>query len=245
VSEKSDSDRTREPRAEERGTGDGSPGEGRPAARDDSQEESGWERLEEEASGGSLAPNPELEDAMREAMEALEARDESRRPHSPAGEVASEEVAGLRDRLIRLQADFENYRKRVLREREEAYRYGHENLVKDLLGTVDNLERAIEHARGSQGGDAEGLLEGVELVHRELLGALAKHGVEEIEAEGVPFDPAVHEAMAQTPSETAPPNTVIQVFEKGYRLRDRLLRPARVVVAARPPEGGDKGEPEE
>lgn len=210
------------------------------ADRGEPQEESGWEQLEEEASGGSLAPNPELEDAMREAMEAVESRDESRRPRSPAGEAVSEEVAGLRDRLIRLQADFENYRKRVLREREEAYRYGHENLVKDLLGTVDNLERAIEHARGSQGGDSEGLLQGVELVHRELLGVLAKHGVEEIEAEGVPFDPAVHEAMAQTPSDEVAPNTVLQVFEKGYRLRDRLLRPARVVVAAPPPEGGGK-----
>jgi len=241
VSEKPDSKRTEEDRPAEAGAGDGSPG----GARDASQDESGWEHLEEEASGGSLAPNPELEDAMREAMEALESRDESRRPRPPAGEAVSEEVAGLRDRLIRLQADFENYRKRVLREREEAYRYGHENLVKDLLGTVDNLERAIEHARGSQGGDAEGLLQGVELVHRELLGVLAKHGVEEIEAEGVPFDPAVHEAMAQTPSETAAPNTVIQVFEKGYRLRDRLLRPARVVVASRPPERGDQDKPEE
>jgi len=257
VSEKPDSKRTEESRPTEGGSGDGSPAEGRSGGRrasqdasqnalqDESQDESGWERLEEEASGGSLAPNPELEDAMREAMEALESRDESRRPRSPAGEAASEEVAGLRDRLIRLQADFENYRKRVLREREEAYRYGHENLVKDLLGTVDNLERAIEHARGGQGGDAAGLLQGVELVHRELLGVLAKHGVEEIEAEGVPFDPAVHEAMAQTPSETAPPNTVIQVFEKGYRLRDRLLRPARVVVAARPAGGGDKRQAEE
>jgi molecular chaperone GrpE len=204
----------------------------------------GWESLEEEAEG-ALGPNPELEEAMREAMEAVEAREEERRgPTEPGAEGPSEEVAALQDRLLRLQADFENFRKRTLKEKEEAWRYGHQNLVKDLLATVDNLERAIEHARGSEGGDLEGLLQGVELVLRELLGILGQHGLAEIDAEGEPFDPAFHEAMAQQPDDSVPPNTVVQVYEKGYRLRDRMLRPARVVVSGAP-EQGEKSEDEE
>ena len=200
----------------------------------------GWESLSEEAEGGSLAPNPELEEAMREAMEAVEAREEER--GQPAGEG---EAAELHDRLLRLQADFENFRKRTLREKEEAFRYGHQNIVKDLLPTVDNLERAIEHARGSQTGDLEGLLQGVELVLRELLGILEQYGLLVIDAEGHVFDPAIHEAMTQQFDESAPVNTVMQVFQKGYRLRDRLLRPARVVVSGGSGEGSEEEKSED
>lgn len=211
------------------------------AERDDSPAETpeGWESLSEEPER-ALAPNPELEEAMREAMAAVEAREGEARaaaaapPAADFAEVSAlrAEVASLQDRLLRLQADFDNFRKRTLREREEAYLYGHQNLVKDLLPTVDNLERAIEHARASEGADLEGLLQGVELVLRELHGALGRHGVSEIEAEGRPFDPALHEAMMQQPDAAAPPNTVIRVFQKGYRLRDRMLRAARVLVSA-------------
>jgi molecular chaperone GrpE len=141
-----------------------------------------------------------------------------------------------RDQLLRLQADFDNFRKRALKERNEVLHYGHQNLVKELLSVVDNLERAIGHARASGGGDLGGFLQGVELVQRELLGALEKHGVGRVEALGQLFDPAVHEAMAQVPDAAAAPGTVLEVLQEGYRLRDRLLRPARVVVA-RPPEG--------
>jgi molecular chaperone GrpE len=181
---------------------------------------------------------------MREAMEAVEARQEDRSGGEAPASGDPAEVAGLQDRLLRLQADFENFRKRTLKDRQEALRYGHENVVKDLLPTVDNLERAIEHARSSDGGDLEGLLQGVELVLRELRGVLGRHGVEEIAAEGQAFDPAVHEAMAQQPSESVRPNTVIDVFQKGYRLRDRMLRAARVVVAAAPTEAGKQQDPE-
>ncbi len=199
-------------------------------------EKGGWESLEEEAAE-AMAPSPELEDAMREAAEAVEARvGERSAPKGPKAlaaelEAARTELEELKDRHLRLQADFENTRRRGLKQREEAHRYGHENLVKDLLGAVDNLERAIEHARSNQDGDFEGMLQGVELVHRELLGALSKHGVTVIEADGEPFDPEWHEAMAQEPSDEVAPGTVVQVFQKGYRLWDRLLRPARVVVS--------------
>jgi molecular chaperone GrpE len=193
--------------------------------------------LKEEPSGGSVSPSPELEEALREATEAVEARHAERDEGETGGGEAAEpealrgELAELQEKMIRLQADFDNFRRRALKEREEAHQYGHENLVKDLLPSVDNLDRALEHARKSDGGDFESMLQGVELVQRELLGALASHGVSEIEAESVAFDPNVHEAMAQREDDSVPTNTVIEVFQKGYRLRDRLLRPARVVVS--------------
>jgi molecular chaperone GrpE len=203
----------------------------------------GWEGFAEE-DGGVLGPNPELEEAMREAAEAVEARKAVRRgevtpdeptERAPEPESFSEELAALKDRYIRLAADFENFRKRSLKEREEAYHFGHQNLVKDLLPSVDNLERAIEHARAGGEGGIEGLLEGVELVLREIHAVLAKHGVTPIDPLGQPFDPALHEAVAQVPDASQPSNSVVDVLERGYQLRGRLLRPTRVVVS-KPPE---------
>ena len=149
-------------------------------------------------------------------------------------EALQAELEQSNDRYLRLQAEFENFRRRGLKERQEAHSYGHQNLVKDLLSTVDNLDRALEHAEQNSGGDLQALLQGVELVSKELLGALGKHGVSRIEAQDQPFDPAVHEAMAQVENGDVPPNTVIQVLQTGYMLRDRMLRPARVVVSKAP-----------
>ena len=218
----------------------------------------GREAFEEEASAGRLAPSPELEEALREAADAVSDKggqdpptrgmrvaegvklpsEENRelREENQALRAELEALRGAEDRLLRLSADFDNFRKRNLREREESHRYGHEIIVKDLLATVDNLERAVEHARRG-GGDFESMLQGVELVQRELHGVLAKHGVTRIEASGEPFDPTVHEAVAQQEDGSVPANTVVQVYQPGYRLLDRLLRPARVVVS-RPPGGG-------
>lgn len=206
----------------------------------------GWEGFAEEAEG-TLGPSPELEEAMREAAESVGALQGQRRgadapgeadaPRPGAAEHAAleQELAEAQDRYLRLAADFENFRKRALKDREEAHHFGHQNLVKDLLPSVDNLERAVDHAR--KGGEGvSGLLEGVELVLRELHAVLARHGVTPIEALGQPFDPALHEAMAQVPDGSKPPNTVVEVFQRGHQLRGRLLRPARVVVS-RPPEG--------
>jgi len=203
----------------------------------------GREALEDEASEGSMAPSAELEEAMREAAEAVEAREGVRRDpvdRSAAAEelaAAQAEVERLKDAQLRLQADFENHRKRALRDRQEAHKFGHENLVKDLLATVDNLERALEHARSSGSADFEAMLQGVELVRREFLAALGKHGVTAVEADGERFDPEFHEAMAQEIDDSVPAGTVVKVFEKGYRIWDRLLRPARVVVS-KSSEGG-------
>jgi molecular chaperone GrpE len=195
---------------------------------------------------GSLGPNPELEAAMREAAESVEALQGQRRgadapgADPPQQEALQQELADANDRYLRLAADFENFRKRALKDREEAHHYGHQNLVKDLLPSVDNLERAVDHARKGGEGASSGLFEGVELVLRELHAVLAKHGVTPIEALGQPFDPALHEAMAQVPDGSKPPNTVVEVFQRGHQLRGRLLRPARVVVS-RPPEGSGPG----
>ena len=135
------------------------------------------------------------------------------------------------DRLTRLQAEFENFRRRSLKEKQESFKFGHQNLVKDLLSAVDNLERALEHGAQHAGAEVKGILDGVELVSREVLGAFAKHGVREIEAAGEIFDPALHEAMGQIPNSEVPPNTVLQVLQKGYVIHDRMLRPARVMVS--------------
>lgn len=207
----------------------------------------GWEGVADEAEA-SLGPSPEIEAAMREAAESVEARHGQRRaPDPPAGEAAAapadpaveQELAELKDRYLRLAADLENFRKRALKDREEAHHFGHQNLVKDLLPSVDNLERAVDHAREGGEGTA-GLVEGVELVLRELHAVLARHGVVPIDALGQPFDPALHEAMAQIPDGSKPPSTVVEVFQRGYQLRGRLLRPARVVVS-RSPEGTGPG----
>jgi len=205
----------------------------------------GWESLAEEASEGTLAPNPELEEALREAAAAIPDDDESGGSGGASQaelEAAREELQQAGDRLLRLQADFENFRKRALRERQEAVQYGSQNLVKDLLSVVDNLERAIDHARQSEGGDLQSLLQGVELVQRELLGVLSKHHVNEIEAHGKLFNPALHEAMAQVSDDDAKPNTIVDVLQKGYQLHDRLIRPARVVVAREPEAESEKGD---
>lgn len=155
-------------------------------------------------------------------------------------EEKSKESDEQKEQFLRLQAEFENFRRRSLKEKQESLKFGHQNLVKDLLSAVDNLERALEHGGQIAGAEAKGILDGVELVHREVLGALAKHAVAEIEAEGRVFDPAVHEAMGQIPNGDVPPNTVLQVLQKGYVIHDRMLRPSRVLVSREltPEEGG-------
>ena len=213
---------------------------------------------EDEASGGSIDPSPELEEALREAAAAVPDPSRAREERAsdevvlddpvsvrPEDEVTRlrDELATARDRMLRLQADFDNFRKRAMKDREEAVQYGPQILVKDLLSVVDNLARAIDHARQSGGGDLEGLLQGVELVRRELESVLAKHHVREVEALGKVFNPAQHEAMAQIPNASVVPNTIVEVLQKGYQLRDRLIRPARVVVARTPDVPDVEGEP--
>jgi len=141
-------------------------------------------------------------------------------------EVERERDEYLND-LKRVAADFENYRKRVARDQEGLVARAHERLVKELLPVLDDLERALEAAAQHEEAKLE---EGVRLVHRSLLGLIERHGLSEIDTEGA-FDPHVHEALLAQPREGAEEGAVLQVLQKGYRLGDKVLRPARVIVA--------------
>ena len=151
------------------------------------------------------------------------------------------ETGELNDKYLRLAADYDNYKRRTLRERQETLRYGNENLVKELLGSVDNLERAVEHGRKEEvSEEVRQILEGVELTYRAFLQTLEKFGVQEVAALGEAFDPNVHEAVRQVPSDEHPSGTVTAVFQKGYLLVDRLLRPAMVAVSSGPTEKSEE-----
>jgi len=131
------------------------------------------------------------------------------------------------DRLLRLAADFDNYKKRVTREREEYVALANARLLTELLPVLDDLERALAAAEQHEEAQLE---EGVRLVHRSLAALLERHGIELIETDGK-FDPHVHEALLSQPSEEAESGIVINVVQKGYKLGDRVVRPARVIVA--------------
>ncbi len=145
--------------------------------------------------------------------------------------------AGKADQYLalaqRTQADFENFRKRAARETAVAQDRGAAKLAKELLPAVDNLDRALEAAQSSGDGadDERTLISGIKLVHAEVIAALARVGIEPFDPVGEPFDPQHHEAVAQQPVEGAEPGTIVEVYQRGYRLGDTILRPARVVVA--------------
>ena len=144
-------------------------------------------------------------------------------------EAKTAEVLALNDKYLRLAAEFENFKRRAQRDQYDAIRFANEKLLKDLLPIVDNLERAIQC--GSEQSKSEGLLEGVELTQKQFLETLAKLEVKQISSVGEVFDPTRHQAVAQVESETAEPNTVVEEFQKGYFLHERILRPAMVTVA--------------
>jgi molecular chaperone GrpE len=200
----------------------------------------------------NVEPGEELAEALREASEAVGAEEAAGQepPGSEAGgedelEMARRELEEAGDRFMRLQAEFENFRRRSLKERQESLQYGHQNLVKDLLASVDNLERALAHSQEDASADMESVVQGVELVKRELLGALGKHGVKVIEPLGEAFDPAFHEAMGQLPDASVEPNSVLEVLQKGYMINDRMLRPARVLLAREPGENEEPVAPDD
>ena len=152
---------------------------------------------------------------------------------APSPSVVPGELEELRKRLAYLAAEFDNYRKRVAREKEALVSFGNERLLRAILPFLDNLERAISLAGSS--GSLEALLSGVRLTYDQFLAELRKFGLEQISAEGEAFDPNLHEAIAQIPWEGKPEGTVLSEGRKGYLLNGRLLRPAQVTVAAAPP----------
>lgn len=145
-------------------------------------------------------------------------------------EAATREAADNYDRLLRVTAEFENYKKRSAREMQDFRKFANQELVKDLLPILDNLELAIKSASEDEKA-ATGLLEGIELTRKEILRVLEKHSVKQIDALGMPFDPSFHEAVMREETDDQPENTVTTELQKGYMMHDRLLRPSMVAVA--------------
>ncbi|MDT7041095.1 nucleotide exchange factor GrpE [Candidatus Nitronereus thalassa] len=139
------------------------------------------------------------------------------------------EIQELNDKYLRLAAEFENYKRRAQRDQSETVRFANEKLLKDLLPTIDNLERALQCSQEKS--DTEGLREGVELTYKQFLDTLEKVGVKQVTSAGEPFDPAKHQAVGQVESSTVAENFVVDEYQKGYFLQDRILRPAMVTVA--------------
>ena len=155
-------------------------------------------------------------------------------------EAKHEEVQAIQDRYLRLAAEFDNYKRLAQRDRREQTKFANENILKELLPVIDNLERAIGFSKTGAGGD--GLVQGVELTLKQFLETLAKFGVKQIESVGTVFDPSLHQAVAHVPSPKAAENTVVEEYQKGYLLHDRILRAAMVAVAAPAESDGSPGE---
>ncbi|HEX4959766.1 MAG TPA: nucleotide exchange factor GrpE [Thermoanaerobaculia bacterium] len=196
--------------------------------------------------------NTDLEKAMREAVAAVEGVETGSRP-GPPGAAPSEseeverlrrEVADLRDRSVRTLADFDNFRKRSQRESQEFRKYALLEPMREFLTVIDNLDLAL-----SAHGSIEDLKRGVEMIHRQMQELLRRFGVAEVPAVGQPFDPTQHEAVAREESGEVKAPTVVAELRRGYRMHDRLLRPAMVKVAVpaeetsspAPPATGEEG----
>ncbi len=153
-------------------------------------------------------------------------------------EEAQAKAEETRDQLIRAQADIDNLRKRQERELENAHKYALENFARELLGVRDSLELGLSAAQDDNA-SVEKLREGMDLTLKMLSDVMSKFGIEQIDPEGEPFDPELHQAMSMQPRSDVPPNTVVNVIQKGYTLNGRLVRPALVMVSQSAPEGAD------
>jgi molecular chaperone GrpE len=138
------------------------------------------------------------------------------------------------DRLLRTTADFDNFKKRAAREKQDAIKYATESLLQKVIPVLDNFEMALAAAQNSSAADIKSLQDGVAMIHTQLKSTLTEAGLEEVDATGKPFDPNMHEAVSQQESDTVAEGHVLQQLRKGYKLRERLLRPATVIVAKAP-----------
>jgi molecular chaperone GrpE len=152
------------------------------------------------------------------------------------------EKAEMKDRMLRIAADFDNWKKRARKDQADGEMRAKESVLRDLLEIADNLERATASWGADKGGDAKMIRDGVELVLRQFRSKLERYQVKPIESVGQPFDPRFHEAISQVPSADAKPGSVLHEMQKGYLIGEKLLRPALVVVAVAPPAPSDKGE---
>jgi molecular chaperone GrpE len=184
--------------------------------------------------------NPEIEsEAVNDAAGGDSASDLPRVVQGGAGGSPEQRIAALeterneaRDRMLRVAADFENYKKRVRKEQADSEAKVRESILRDVLEVADNLERA---ASVDERADFKSLQKGIELVNRLFQGKLERLDVRPFESKGQPFDPRVHDAVSQLPTTEVPAGSVVSEIQKGYRIGERLLRPALVVVAVAPP----------
>ncbi len=200
----------------------------------DKKERSGASDQAEERNTQAEVTNEVAEDEHQPA-DGLEGPENDQADSVEKGELQKQLVAAERkadehyQRYLRSQADFDNFKRRTRLEKEEQAKYASQSLLEQLLPALDNFERALNVAKDSK--DIEGLLQGLDMVFRQVGQALTAEGLVEIEAEGQPFDPNVHQAVMQVESEDAEPGMVIEVLQKGYKLKDKVIRPAMVKVS--------------
>lgn len=198
------------------------------------------ERSEEDQTGEKAEIEQPSVDEQQAAEEALAEELAADHEHAGGESALVEEIGSLhqqlaehKDMVLRAQAEVQNARRRAQQDVEKAHKFGVEKLIKDLLPVVDNLERALSTI--DSGDEAQkAVVEGIELTQKSFMDTLTKSGVEVIDPAGEPFDPELHQAMTQVPNPDVEPNTVLDVFQKGYRLNGRLVRPAMVVVSKAP-----------
>ena len=171
-------------------------------------------------------------DADEKAVTAARAKMEESAASEDDGENLQADLDRFRDLALRSRADFENYKKRAAREKDDAIKYANTSLLERLLPILDNFELGLSAARGE--GEASPIFSGMNMILKQLNDFLTESGVQPIEAEGKPFDPNLHEAIAREPSDDMPEGTVLRQTRRGYRLKDRLLRPSSVVVSSGP-----------
>jgi len=157
-----------------------------------------------------------------------------------AADDPQREVAEWKDKYLRARAEMQNAARRAANERDDAVRYANAGVLKDLLEVVDDFERAV--AAAEQADSTASVIDGVKMVQEKLAKFLRDHQVEPIDAQDAPFDPMQHEALLQQPSRDVPAGTVLQQVQRGYRLRDRVLRPAKVIVATAPADEDGPGD---
>jgi len=195
--------------------------------------------------------NNEIQAANMENAETTETqpKTETKQEQKPP-EITKEEFDALMtkaskadeyfDKLLRVSADYDNYRKRMARERQDTIKFANESLITKLLPVLDNFEAALTAANSNKNVGVESLITGVSMIYNQLKNILLESGVEEINAVNQPFDPSMHEAVCEQETTDVPPGHVLTQIRKGYKLNSKLIRPATVIVAKAPAKSGDK-----
>jgi len=199
---------------------------------EDKQQEEATQSQEnpETSSEGTDPIDPSVE------AQAEQPTQEGDQPDTPDQDAAKLDEAKRRaadnwDKFMRLQAEFENFKKRMHKEQSESLKYAQLPVLKEMIGILDNFERAVDHARSSDAQELEGIISGIDMVIQQMRDAFGKFGMIRIKALGEPFDPTCHEAMGLKETDEVPENQVVEEFQPGYMLHDRVVRPAMVIVS--------------